>query len=316
MRDRLRRWPFWVDFRRWQSQGFEATYRRWRIYSKILKTPPVRTDRSPGDTELHLLCYRNDYLGALWTLKTFYRCARVSIPLVVHIQGEATQLMVRRLHHHFPDARLIPQAEADAIVIPRLQERGLTRLLAARAANHYTLKLTDFVLLGDAPNLLTLDSDILFFERPQAFLAPTEGHLFQRDPESTYVLDAATARSKLGIELAPRINVGMMRFRRDSISLARCDGYLAAFSKLDGWLEQTLYALHASERGDAEYLPNEYLISLARGMDHSLLVARHYAGPSRNLLHEEGIPFLLRKRPEIFRETSGSQGGVPYGLRS
>jgi hypothetical protein len=243
-----------------------------------------------------LLCYRNDYLSAIWALKTFYRCAQVAMPLAIHVQGEATNRMLRRLRQHFPNARVITQAEADRMVIPELEKRGLTRLLAARAANHYTLKLTDFLLLGDAPNLLAFDSDVLFFQHPEAFLKPTEKHVFQRDPESTYVLDAETARTALGLELAACINVGMMHFRRDSISLARCDEYLAVFSKLDGWLEQTLYALHASELGNAEYLPNEYLISLESGIDHSKLVARHYAGPSRRLLYEEGIPFL-RTRP-------------------
>jgi hypothetical protein len=293
MRNWLRRRRAWVDLRRLQREGVLAAYRRWRLLSKILATAPFKTGLS-GDTELHLLCYRNDYLSAIWALKTFYRFAEVSIPLLIHVQGEPTRRMLRRLREHFPNARVIPQAEADAVVIPQLKELGFRRLLAARAANHYTLKLTDFVLLGEAPNLLTLDSDVLFFRRPREFLAPTEKHLFQRDPESTYVIETA-----FDIEMAPCINVGMMHFRRDGISLGRCDEYLAAFPKLDGWLEQTLYALHASERKNFDYLPAEYLISLERGVDYSKLTARHYAGPSRALLYEEGIPYLLKERPDI-----------------
>jgi hypothetical protein len=287
MRSWLRRQRVWVDFRRWQREGFARTFRRWRIYSDIPgEVGRTSVCHSPA-TELHLLCYRNDYLAAIWALKSFHHFAGIGIPLVIHIQGEATRRMIRRLTKHFPGARVITQAEADRIVIPELEKRGLTRLLAARAANHYTLKLTDFLLLGEAPNLLTIDSDVLFFRHPEAFLKPTGKHLFQRDPQSTYV-----PHSALGIEIAPCINVGMMHFRRDSVSLERCNGYLAAFPKLDGWLEQTLYALHAGEMGNAEYLPEEYLISLARGLDYSKLVARHYAGPSRPLLHEDGIPIV------------------------
>jgi len=287
MRSWLRKQNAWVDLRRWQREGFQQAFRRWRLYSKILQTAPVHTARQ-ADTELHILCYRLDYLSAIWALKTFYRFAQVSIPLVVHVQGEATERMLRRLRDHFPEAAVIVQAEADRIVVPELEKRGLTRLLAARAANHYMLKLTDFLLIGKAPTLLTIDSDVLFFRNPEAFLKPTEKHLFQRDPESTYVLASA-----LGIEPAPCVNVGMMHFQRESVSLTRCDEYLAAFPKLDGWLEQTLYALHASEKRNADYLPDEYLISLNQNEDYSKLVARHYAGPSRHLLHEEGIPFLM-----------------------
>jgi hypothetical protein len=291
MRDWLRSNPAWVSFRRLQREGFLRAFRRWRAWSRILATRPVAT--SPGgDTEVHLLCYRNDYLCALWALKSFYHFSGSALPLVIHTQGHAPPRMLRRLREHFPNARIITQPEADSIVLPKLRGAGLTKLIKARAANHYTLKLTDFLLLGEAPNLLTLDSDILFFRKPEAFLAANDRHLFQRDPESTYVFSPEQARAELGIELAPCINVGMMHFRRDSISLARCDQYLAHFQKLDGWLEQTLYALHASEQSNAAYLPPDYLISLAGDVDHSKLIARHYAGPSRPLLHEQGIPHL------------------------
>ena len=299
MRERLRQIPLWVDLRRWQRDGIVRSYRRWRLYSQILKSPPVATDAHWGETELHLLCYRGDYLGAIWTLKTFYLFSQSSIPLVIHTQGEATRRMNADLKRHFPNARIISQAEADATVVPQLRQRGFHRLLAARSENHYILKLTDFLLLGNAPHLLTLDSDVLFFQNPEEFTGMTSRHLFQRDPESNYVISETAASKAFGIELTPRINVGMMHFRRENVSLARCDEYLSVFANMSGWLEQTLYALHASESGNAEFLPESYLISLSAGIDHSKLVARHYAGPSRSLLHEEGIPFLLRERPDI-----------------
>jgi hypothetical protein len=298
MRYWLRRQRPWLNLRRWQREGFLNAFRRARLFSAILHTAPIATGSS-GDTELHLLCYRDDYLAAIWSLKTFYWHSPVSFPLWIHVQGEPVPRMLRKLRQHFPDARIVTQAEADSIVIPHLERSALTRLLAARRANPYTLKLTDFVLLGNAPNLLTIDSDILFFKQPQAFLEPSAKHRFQRDPESTYVILPEQARAAWNIDLAPRINVGMMHFRRDSVSLKRCDEYLAEFPNLNGWLEQTLYALHASESGNFEYLPDEYLISLAHGVDCSRLVARHYAGPSRPLLHLEGIPFVLKARPDI-----------------
>lgn len=93
--------------------------------------------------------------------------------------------------------------------------------------------LTDFLLLGEAPRLLTLDSDILFFKDPQAFLAPSERHIFQRDPRVfMYLIIHLPSQSSLPT-LHPCINVGMMHFRRDSISLERCNDYLSAFEKLD-----------------------------------------------------------------------------------
>ena len=295
MRSWLRRNHAWVTLRRVQREGFVRAWQRWRFWTRILQTPPVATRAAAGHeppVEVHLLCYRNDYLCAIWALKSFYREAMVDLPLVIHIQGEAPARVAQRLRKHFPGARIIPQPEADAIVNPWLASHGLHRLLSARAANHYMLKLTDYCILSTAHRLITLDSDVLFFERPAELLNFDGLHLFQRDPESTYLVAEIP-----GVQASPRVNVGIMSFVRENISLERCDQYLAHFSERAGWLEQTLYALHAGETGAGAYLPDTYLISLEQQIDPATLVARHYAGPSRPLLTSEGMPYLLKHQP-------------------
>jgi hypothetical protein len=291
MRAWLRRNYAWVTLRRVQREGFLHAWRRWRLWTRILRTPPVVTRPAAGrePVEVHLLCYRNDYLCAIWALKSFYKHAAVDWPLTIHIQGEVPPRAARRLRAHFPQARIVPQREADSIVNRWLTQHGWQRLLAARAANPYMLKLTDYHILSSARRLIAFDSDVLFFERPAELLEFAGAHLFQRDPESTYLVSEIS-----GVKAAPRLNVGIMSFLRESISLARCDRYLAHFPERAGWLEQTLYALHASETSTAECLPESYLISLAAGIDSSTLVARHYAGPSRPLLTEEGMPHVLK----------------------
>ena len=292
IREWLRRSHSWVTFRRVQREGFGRAWKRWQLWRWILGTPPVRTHpvEEEDGTEVHLVCYRNDYLCAIWALKSFYREARVDWPLVIHIQGEAPPRVRKILARHFPDARIISQEEADAVVVTSLAVRGLHRLLAARLVNPYMLKLTDYALLSSARRLITIDSDVLFFREPRELVAYDGAHLFQRDLESTYVANAVP-----GVTPLPRVNVGLMSFLRESVSLERCDEYLLHFPKLEGWLEQTLYALLAAERGEADWLPDAYLISLDAGVDPAGLTARHYAGPSRPLLSAEGMPFLRNR---------------------
>jgi hypothetical protein len=62
----------------------------------------------------------------------------------------------------------------------------------------------------------------------------------------------------------------------------------------NGFIEQTLYAMHASAVGSVAYLPDSYALDLRAGLAYDSLVARHYAGPSRPLLTAEGMPWLLR----------------------
>jgi hypothetical protein len=275
--------------------------RRWRLWSRILTTSPIITDPvGTAPVELHVLCYERDYLCALWALKSFYHFSRVTCPLVIHVQGDASRRVLVRLHRHFPAARVIAQAEADAAVETWLRSRGLVRLLAARQRTPFMLKLTDFPVLSESTHLLTLDSDVLFFRFPaelaRAVHAPSTMSLVQRDPESTYNISEERALSELGIRLAPRVNTGIMVFPRESLDLLRCEEYLdnPEVARPTGWIEQTLHALCASARGRVTYLPDSYLISLEADISFESLVARHYAGQSRSLLTSEGMQELVR----------------------
>src|SRR5262249_55123886 len=118
--------------------------------------------------------------------------------------------------------------------------------------------------------------------------------LFQQDPESTYNVSIERADAALGVSLRPRINTGIMLFPLACLDLHRCDDYLAdpEVARPTGFIEQTLYALHASETRLVTYLPESYLVDLRAGLSYDGIVARHYAGPSRTLLTDEGMVLL------------------------
>lgn len=303
--DRIRRvirgFPAYVAVRRWQKEGFLKAFRREQLWRRILATPAVKTrPRSASAVEVHTLCYRLDYLTAIWALKSFYRNAAVDWPLVIHVSGVAKPLVFRRLRAHFPGATIISQPEADEIVNRRLSEGGLVRLAAARRASPFMLKLTDYPLLCEGATLLGIDSDVLFFARPEELLdrcsKPGGSYLFQRDPVSTYNISAEHAQQQFGINLAPRVNTGIMVYQRGLPDLAAFERYLAdpGVAVPNGFIEQTLYALHASAVGSVAYLPDTYAVDLRAGLPYDGLIARHYAGATRPLLTAEGMPWVLR----------------------
>ena len=302
LRERLRRSPAWVTLRGAQREGWRKAFGRRRLWTSILDTRPVETDEvtEGSPVEVHLLCYWRDDLPAVWALKSFYHFARVRYPLVIHVQGRAPRRVFERLRKHFPAARVVSQVEADASVESWLKERGLTRLVEARRASPFMLKLTDFPLTSSAVNLLTLDSDLVFFRRPSELLVagrePLSSSLFQRDPASAYNIGEARAEEELGVRLAPRVNTGVALYARRSLDLARCEEYLAHadVARPTGFIEQTLHALCASAQDRVAFLPETYLVSLGKDVDLSPLVMRHYAGPSRPLLTEEGMRELVR----------------------
>ncbi len=288
MRRWLRRSTAWVTLRKTQKEGFATAFRRWRMWRRILTTPPLMTP-TEGDTQVRLICYLFDYLPAIWSLKSFFRAAGVAYPLSIQIHGVVPTRVERTLRKHFPNARIVRQAEADRVVEGHLIQHGWTRLLEGRRANQYMQKLTDNVILTEFRHVITLDGDLLFFHRPTELMEFQGNHIFQQDQASTYLVKEAA-----GVPIAPRLNAGLMKFAPASISLARCNDYLADFPTYQGWLDQSLVALHASETNTANVLPPTYLISLDRHIDPDTLVVRHYAGPTRPMMTEEGMPWLIR----------------------
>src|SRR5678816_3900506 len=137
----------WRDVLRLYREGFGNAYRRRRLWSTILATPPIPTDAptAGGPAAVHLMCHRLDYLCAIWALKSFYYHAQRLYPLFLHVQGRSTPRLVRHLRTHFPNARLILQPEADQEVRAQLARRGWQKLLKARKVNPILQKLTDIV---------------------------------------------------------------------------------------------------------------------------------------------------------------------------
>jgi hypothetical protein len=102
----------------------------------------------------------------------------------------------------------------------------------------------------------------------------------------------------LGIRIPERVNSGIAVIPRSLVDLGLCERLLEHpdVRRPSGWIEQTLFALCAGARGQVEYLSPAYVISLERGLDYSGCTARHYAGPSRPLLTEEGMPYATLPR--------------------
>lgn len=296
----LRQWYWWRTLRRVQAEGAVNAFRRWKQWSHVLATAPMCADppgRSP--VEVHLLCHRGDHLCAIWALKTLYRTSGLRWPAVIHVQGVCTAAMQRRFRAHVPDARVVLQDEADARVLRALASHH-PRLLEARHQSPFMMKLIDPVLLGNAERIVILDSDVLFFRDPRELRAhveqaPPDTWLFQRDPASTYNVTEHVAASALGIRIPQRVNSGIAVVPRALVDLDLCERLLEhpEVRRPSGWIEQTLFALCAGARGRVEYLSSSYLISLERGLDYSACTARHYAGPSRPLLTEEGMPYAV-----------------------
>jgi len=296
---RLRSWllrqPWWLAFQEANREGWRNARRRAAYQRRILDTPPVRTGRA-GPVEVRVLTWRRDWINLIWALKSFYHFAEVDYPLFIH-DGGLLPHQAAQLRRHFPDAAIVPGAEAEARVAEQFAARGLRRCLDYRRRNVSTRKLFDFFALSEADYLVIIDSDIVFFARPDLLLVPPGGvavNRYNRDIETSYSMSPAELEATFGLRPPEAINSGLALVRRDSIDFAAIDGWLE-HPKLfnDKWVtEQTLHALCSTVHG-VELLPETYLVANTPGLPADP-VCKHYPGFFRPLLYQEGMARLVR----------------------
>ncbi len=279
------------------KHGAKGIWYRDVVRPRILATPPIE-GTTDSQCEIHVLTSAHDWLNLMWTLKSFYVASGRRYALCIHEDGSLDAVALGHLARHFPDARIIRRADADAVVEARL--RDLPRCLEFRRTNLLAPKVFDFPAFLESDRMAAFDSDLLFFHEPVAFLSRVEdpGYLlntFNADADDVYTVDRDVARSLIGHEVVARFNSGFGLAHRHSLRPEWVEEFLALPGMLAGhfWrIEQTLYALCSSRFG-VELLPQEYTLTLEPGIDGRPF--RHYVGGIRHLMYSEGMADLSRR---------------------
>ena len=272
------------------GHGVRAAWYRDVVRPRIRDRQPF-SETTDYACEIHVLTSQADYLNLLWALHSFFAASRRQYALCIHDDGTLTADAVDQLLSAFPAARLISRREGDARLSELLAPYKRCREL--RATNNLALKIFDFAAFLQSDRMMLLDSDILFFSRPEGLLTALEGgarNSLNRDWRYGYSIDED---AKLDFELPPLINSGLGLIHRASIRYDWIEDFLTLPNILSHphRIEQTLFAL-CSARFGFDMLPAEYDVHL--GPAKPGIPSRHYVGPIRHLMYSEGMRCLVR----------------------
>lgn len=252
----------------------------------------------PADFEIQILTGRSRLIMAFWMIASWMAATQRSWRFVFHDDGTLTESDAEKIRALLPGSRVLLSAQTTPEVVRAL----INHPLCLQCRNRHPLgrKLMDMPLFAAQPQLLTIDTDILFYLRPDRMLrwiAEKESTcLFMEDVQDASLLTAAEAAQMFGVKLAQRVNTGIVAVPKAVLSLDFLEDCLQRANLLqrDPWfIEQTLYALAASASGRVELLNGEYFMPLEPSCpDHA--VARHYMGANRHLFYSEGLPKVSR----------------------
>lgn len=181
----------------------------------------------------------------------------------------------------FPGARLISAGEIATQLDAHLPEQKFPTLRARRRVYPNLRKLTD-VHAGNRGWRLVLDSDMIFFRRPNALLtwldAP-ERPLHMADVMDAYGYSPALLAALAGQPVPSRLNVGVCGLRSDGIDWTQLESWNRRLVEAEGtsyYEEQALVALMLAGR-DAECLSAaDYLLMPADAECRSPTAAMHH----------------------------------------
>lgn len=252
--------------------------------------------------EVHMLVGNRTWLMALWAAKSFQWATGFLWDFVFQDDGSLRQVQIEELKRMFPAAVVRAKAEADAEMEWKLA--GRPACLNARSKHVMFLKMFDPYFHSSRDRYLLLDSDVLFFQKPQEILDWSEdknpGFLFDPDVKDSYSIPANELEAFFGVNILRRANAGLALIPRAGVDLDVVEEYLVRFEQQSVhnlWLEQTAYVLLASKwAGSAGLLPESYEMSFEPCRQKGC-VARHYVGThdSRPHFFREGVISLARE---------------------
>jgi hypothetical protein len=281
------------------KRGFTATWHDRFVSHRILTWQNPHSHLPQEEVPVHVLTGSDDWLMACWMLASWFHFTQRNWRVVIHDDGriptEARSAFVKML----PNVRGFSAVDADNIVLSALSGHPACR--EYRLAHPMARKIFDVPILTRADRFIILDSDVLFFRKPEAILrwcADGAGQCwFNRNPRETMPISRSHVREKLGIDMWHRVNSGLCLIDRGAINLDLCERALCdttLMQKRISQVEQTLFAICASARGRGGLLPDEYEVSKAARASPDA-VARHYAGSVRQRFYADGMARLKKE---------------------
>lgn len=226
--------------------------------------PPL-PPTAPGGPEICFLTGRRFWYQTAFCLWSLCRQSKRSFTPVFIDDGsfdEALRCECRRL---FPEARIPTRDEIDARLEANLPAAQFPALTSQRRSYLHLRKITD-AHAGLTGWRLVLDSDMLFFRRPDALLEwldqpATPVHM--ADVQDAYGYPTETLRALVGRPIPEKVNVGVCGLRSDSIDWEKLEWWCSRLLDLHGtsyYLEQALIALVLAGR-ETRVLPSaDYLL--------------------------------------------------------
>ena len=161
-------------------EKYHVEFLRWHYDKVVNDTKPMITGKDDLHFEIHLLLGHRHVGMCLWAVKSLLNAAEKKYAIVLHDDGSLTDADIAILKQHLIGVRIFRKFEADILIaknisgFPHVEMYRFNKLGVTpwgQRMSIFSLKLLDFNLLTNARKTLVLDTDVLFFKRPEEIIS-------------------------------------------------------------------------------------------------------------------------------------------------
>lgn len=175
-------------------------------------------------------------------------CNHMQINGIFIDDGSIAPTLKAQIVKQFPNSRIISADETEALLDIYLPWSKYPVIRAKRLIYPHIKKLTD-IHTGSSNWKLVLDSDMLFFKKPNELLIWLKQPLkplLLHDPICSYHYSLNLMKQITGFKIVPNLNVGAIGLKSENIDWDKLENWIALLEKNEGTsylLEQALSAM-------------------------------------------------------------------------
>lgn len=276
------------------------------LYYRFVVGPEVRVLKSPIrarevslDISIHFLSGHRDLDMLLNSLVSWYGVNGKIGKVYIHEDGSFSSDDREFLRAIFPEVTIVKREQISQQVLSALQEKfpaayKFRKLSEEDSRYVFNLKLIDPLFVGEAKVRLILDSDLIWFKKPDELIGALEGGklpIFMGGfGDMDFVFSDGTTLSK---EISG-INSGVVGYEKSKFSLEKLEEFYSRVGENTNphFIEQAGYAYILTRDTKPNFLPSDrYII---KGPMNSSSVMKHYTSPRREQLWFEGVRELSK----------------------
>jgi hypothetical protein len=269
------------------------------LRKKIHSLSPIISQKQNAKLTLAILANKKNFYESIAALYSFSFWIK-DLYIHYHEDGTLDEADFDLLEKIFPGIKIFKRSDQNSKVSDHLQSKGLLHCKQLRSHFLFAIRSFDMIVEKKTPFLLQIDSDVLFFSKPNEILDIIEksnlNGCYNSDVYNMYSFDADTIAKYITMPIINNFNAGIFlhNFDEDFFDFADVIMEQEPQAGTSWHLEQTLFAMYASYKGNFLQLPKNYALGKQARLIGDDVISKHYVHNTGYDFHKD---FIYKLRP-------------------